>query len=114
MLLVLASCPNRLIFQHQTHRSKTNVHESADSVQKKKKKKIADQFPGTFETFDAVLIYPQAGCLAFAKNMAYIFRGDSYVKWNLGLATDKFCSGPRKIASGFSELKALEAESNKD
>lgn len=65
MLLVLASYPNKLNFSTSDGTGPTKVHESARLSPKNTKKKIADHFHRPFETFDAVLIYPQAGCPAF-------------------------------------------------
>ena len=62
--------------------------------------KIKDFWPGfPFDRVDATLVYPPEVGPDYAKNMAYMFHGDSYIKWNL--VTDKLETGARKIKDGW-------------
>ena len=66
-------------------------------------RKIKDYWSGfPFDRVDATLVYPPGVGSSYTKDMAYMFCGDSYCKWNL--STDKLEQGPRKIKdywSGF-------------
>ena len=52
-----------------------------------------------FERIDATLVFPPGVGPKYAQNVAYMFSGDSYCKWNL--VDDTFLTGPRKIKDGF-------------
>ena len=64
-------------------------------------RKIKDGWSGyPFDRVDATVVFPPGVGPGYAKNMAYIFYGDSYCKWNL--VTDKLEQDPRKIKDGWS------------
>merc|ERR1711861_71638 len=63
-------------------------------------RKITDGWPGyPFDRVDAVLVPPVNVGPSYYRNFAYIFAGDSYVKWNLD--NDKLGHGARKITDGW-------------
>eukprot|EP00640_Fibrocapsa_japonica_P007603 CAMPEP_0113935224 /NCGR_PEP_ID=MMETSP1339-20121228/2407_1 /TAXON_ID=94617 /ORGANISM="Fibrocapsa japonica" /LENGTH=155 /DNA_ID=CAMNT_0000937293 /DNA_START=385 /DNA_END=849 /DNA_ORIENTATION=- /assembly_acc=CAM_ASM_000762 len=55
-----------------------------------------------FDAVDATVIFPQDSCPDYAKNIAYMFYKDEYIKWDL--TTDSLAVGPRKIKDGWPGL----------
>ena len=63
-------------------------------------RKIKDGWPGyPFDHVDATLVYPPGVGQSYAQNMAYMFCGDSYCRWNL--SNDSLSLGARKIKDGW-------------
>ena len=61
---------------------------------------IKDGWPGIpFDFIDAAVIYPQGVGPDYTKNVAYIFCGDMYCKWDL--ETDSLKAGARSINDGW-------------
>ena len=64
---------------------------------------ISDGFSGlSFDKVDSVLVFPPGVGPGYARNVAYIISGDSYVKWDL--ETDTLCQERRRLAAGFPSL----------
>lgn len=61
---------------------------------------IKDGWPGyPFDSVDATLVYPQGVGRPYSRNVAYMFCGDSYCKWDL--TNDSLSQGPSKIKDGW-------------
>lgn len=63
-------------------------------------RKIKDGWKGyPFDRVDAVIIYPPGDGPSYTHNMAYMFCGDAYCRWNL--TDDTLSQGARKIKDGW-------------
>ena len=63
-------------------------------------RKIKDGWKGyPFDQVDAILVYPTGVGQSYAHNMAYMFCGDSYCRWDL--SKDSLSQEPHKIKDGW-------------